>query len=75
MSWVINVWVWVIVSTASSSKLWWILILIRSMLRIPISLTESTTLPESSLKENLFSCTYKSVKSSLFLTNQLRISC
>ena len=50
MSWVINVWVWVIVSRAFLSKLWWILILIRSMLRIPISFKESTRLPESSLK-------------------------
>ena len=54
----------IIVSGSTPSKLLSRLILLKSILRIPISLQENTTLPESkNLKLNIFSFAYKTVKS------------
>ena len=66
-----------IITGSSSSKLLSRLILLRFTLRIPISIKQNVTSPESSSKNSKPSSSYKAVESFLIillLTNQLRIS-
>ena len=56
-----------IVSRSSSKKLSSRLILLRSILKILISLQEKMTLPGSSLKYYIFSSAHKTVKRSLII--------